>query len=303
MTRCTQAQQPSPVKSPTRTTSPSTDARSRSSSIRTRSRCSAPTTSAAPSKPLGIRRTSPTNPASSPSARSSSGGGSQQSWHHGAGQAWLDWPGSDRNRFRTSKGIDLWTQKQIGLLHSTTHTFTTSNVGLRILKAGTRVYLADGNNLKYSVDATSFSTVTGTPTVKCESIATDGFDVWAAYGASGLYQTNSGSAAASSYVTGSVDLVGYVKGRLMCAAGPSLFNVTAAGALPDALFTHSASAWVWSGFANAPGFIYAAGYAGGHSEIYSVTIADTVRLLIRRRSQRNSPKVKWSGRSSGTPGS
>ena len=207
---------------------------------------------------------------------------SQQSWHKGAGQTWLDWANSsDRDRFRTSKGVNVWTQKQLSLLNGTTRTKTSANSGLRLTVAGSRMYLADGTAVSYTTDGSAWTAVTGTPASNAVSVTSDGFNVYIATQANGIYKTDTSTGAATSYVTGDVELVGWVKGRIMAAdASGSLYNITAGGVLPAALFTHNAGAnFHWVGFADGPGFIYAAGYAGGHSEIYAVTLTDTASSL------------------------
>src|SRR5689334_12860346 len=40
----------------------------------------------------------------------------QESWHHGAGQEWLDRADSDPYRFRSSKGVDVWSKWALSLL-------------------------------------------------------------------------------------------------------------------------------------------------------------------------------------------
>lgn len=207
---------------------------------------------------------------------------SQQTWHKGAGQSWLDWPGADRDRFRSSKGIDCWTQKQLTLLNDTQRVRTSANSGLTMCVAGSRMYMGDGNSLLYTTNTTVYTAVTGTPASACTSVTSDGYNVYAAYGSNGVYTTNTGSSAATQLVTsGSVSLVAYVKGRLMAANANSIYNITSStpAALPSALFTHSNTGFSWVGFTQAPGFIYAAGYAGGRSEIYSITITSTGTAL------------------------
>ena len=212
---------------------------------------------------------------------------SQQSWHKGAGQSWLDWANtSDRNRYRSSKGINPWTQKNLTLHNGTTSAKTSANTQLGLTVAGARAYFASGTGQTtfYSTDGSTWTAVTGTPAATSSSITSDGYTVWVAYGASGVYQTNSGSGAATQLTnTGNPVLVGYAKGRLMAAdnAG-AIYNITSTtlAALPTALFTHRLGAnFTWVGFTEGPGFIYAAGYAGGKSEIYSITLTDTASAL------------------------
>lgn len=203
---------------------------------------------------------------------------STESWHDGAGQSYYDRKTSDQFRFHTSKGVNPWTAWQLSLLNDTSKTRSTANTNLLMCKAGTRVYLIDGTTVYYSTDASSWTATTGGPTAPA-SLCSDGFSVYVAAGAQGIYKTDTSTGAQASFVTGTVALVGYVKGRLMAAQGAALYNVTAGGALPAALSTHRDSNWTWVGFAEGAQHIYAAGYSGTHSEIYRIGIVDTAASL------------------------
>lgn len=81
---------------------------------------------------------------------------SQESWHHGAGQDFLDGrqgeTPTDPHRFRSSKGIDCWTRGQVSLLHPTLRVWSTSNTNLFLVTAQNDIglfvlYVADGNEL------------------------------------------------------------------------------------------------------------------------------------------------------------
>lgn len=203
---------------------------------------------------------------------------SQSDWSHGAGQTYYDRAGSDQARFNTSKGIDPWTKWQVSLLRDTAQKKASVNTNLFLIVAGGRVYLTDGQATSYTTTVTSaddFAAVTGGPAATALGIASDGFRVYVAYGASGLYVTNTGSGAftGGETVTGTVNVVGYVKGRLMAAAGGTLYNITTLGAaLPAALYTHPNSSFTWVGFTEGSSFIYAGGYAGDKSLIYRTAI-------------------------------
>ncbi len=212
---------------------------------------------------------------------------SQESWHAGAGQTYLDRitgaspytrQYSESSRFRTSKGVDPWTKWQLSLLPDTTQAKSSANTNLYLANAGTRLYLTDGQSTYYTTDVTAgsptWTAVTGTPAQTAQGIASDGFNVWISYaGANGVYATNTGTGAASAYVTSAASgPIGYAKGRLMLANDNSLYNITAGGALPTALLTHPNTAFRWVGFAEGPGQIYAAGFAGDKSLIYRTSI-------------------------------
>lgn len=198
---------------------------------------------------------------------------SQQSFHLGAGQDYLDRDDSLRSRYHTSKGIDPWTRGQISLLPATTEVLDSANTNLRLMPAGSRLYAADGTALKYTTDLSSWTTVTGTSGSTILSLASDGYYVWAADGAN-IYRTDTSTGAASSWTTTDADYIGYVKGRLMYTDGNVLGYVSnMATPTLTALFTHANSNFVWiNSFAEGPSAIYAAGYAGDKSLIYRVSI-------------------------------
>jgi hypothetical protein len=58
---------------------------------------------------------------------------------------------------------------------------------------------------------------------------------------------------------------------LMAANLNSIYNVTS-GTPPTALLTHANTDFSWVGFAEGPGFIYAAGYSGTRSLVYKITL-------------------------------
>jgi hypothetical protein len=65
--------------------------------------------------------------------------------------------------------------------------------------------------------------------------------------------------------------MGYVKGRLMAANGNALYNITST-TTQTLILTHPNTDFAWVGFAEGPGYIYAAGYSGNRSMIYKITI-------------------------------
>lgn len=201
-------------------------------------------------------------------------------WHLGAGQRKGDatlgtfqslYHQGNPFRFSTSKGIDVWTEGQISLLKDTHQARSSSNTNLRLMPAGSRLYLVDGTGLLYTTDGTpspaTWTTVTGTTGVAITSIASDGYTVWVTDGAN-VYSTNTGTGAAGAYSTVDIDVLGYAKGRLMGSKNNILYY-DVAGTL-TALFTHANTQFQWVGFAEGPAAIYTAGYAGDKSLIYRI---------------------------------
>lgn len=208
----------------------------------------------------------------------------QDSWSHGAGQSFVDRADSDPARFRRSKGVDVWSRWQLSLLPDTVSRRASSATNLMLETAGSYLYLTDGASLLFTQDVTVspvWTAVTGLPAVAASAMTSDGFSVWTAHGTSGIYRSTRGAASSSSYVTGTVGLVGYVKGRLMAAQGGALFNVTASGALPAPLYTHPNTDFRWIGFAEGKNVLYAAGFSGDKSLIYRTAVkADGTALDV-----------------------
>lgn len=210
---------------------------------------------------------------------------SYEDWSGGAGQRYLDRPavtgsssftGSIPNGFWASKGIDaLSTKWQISLLPDTKSLLASTNTNLAVTVVGTHIYVIDGQALKFASSlGGSWTTVTGTPAVTASSICTDGFNVWVAYGASGVYTTTEGAASASAYFAtgiGSAATLGYVNGRLMLADTNKLYNILT-NALPAALFTAGNPNMVFTNFAEGNGAIYVGAHAGNRSWIYGLTV-------------------------------
>jgi hypothetical protein len=212
---------------------------------------------------------------------------SQVSWHKGSGQPYADTGDAQEYRFDTSKNIDPWTRDELKLLPTTSQVLSSASTNLQMVVAGSRLYVADNQTLKYTTDLSTFSTVTGTPAAAINGMATDGYTVWVSYEGNGTYSTNTGSTSASSYNTGhNWGALAYVKGRLMAAGsgatdGYKIWNITASGNNPAILFTHPNTAFTWVGFAAGQQHIYAAGYAGKTSLIYKTSIkADGTALDI-----------------------
>lgn len=199
----------------------------------------------------------------------------QDSWHLGAGQVFLDRSASQEFRFRSSKGIDPWTQWQMTLQRDTTLALASANTNLPLTTCGIYLYVGDGTALKYTTDGITWHTVTGMPSVAISSLCSDGNSVYAAVGASGIYSTAGGTASATQYVTTAVDatsVVRFVMGRLMVGKGQAIYNVITSGALPAALFTSNYGGAIWVDFASGVDVLYAGMNSGDKAIIYAIGI-------------------------------
>ena len=211
----------------------------------------------------------------------------QDSWHVGAGQVYRDKPDGEPVRFRSSKGIDPWTRYQFTLLpEAQTKINEASSTNIDLTVAGDYLYWIAGGSIRYTQDITpntpTATNITGEPGTAplYGGITSDGFHIWTAHGTDGVYQTTRGAGSTASYATGTVKgPIEYVKGRLMAANDNSIYNITAAGALPAALFTHANTDFAWVGFAEGQASIYAAGFSGDKSLIYRITIKQDASAL------------------------
>lgn len=203
---------------------------------------------------------------------------SRADWSHGAGQIRADRPDSDHARYRTSKGVNVWTEHQISLLNDVDAKVSSSNTNLRLCPAGARLYFIDGTAVKYTTDVTadtpSLTTVTSSGANSKNSITSDGYTVWFCDGAD-VYSTNTGTNAASNFTTDNMTIVAYVKARLMAAdaTGAVYYCTNFASPTFTSLFTHNSGAqFTWIGFAEGQSAIYAAGYVGDKSYIYRIAV-------------------------------
>lgn len=199
---------------------------------------------------------------------------SQESWHMGAGQRFLDAKESDRNRFRSSKGMDPWTRGQLSLLADTELKSGSASTDIYTIGVQGYLYIAQGTALKYSTDpANNVATVvvTGTPGTNITSITTNGERIWLATGAD-IYSTTRGAATAAVFSTQDASLVGYANGRLLAANNETLYEISNAG-VATSIFVHPNSSFRWSFIESGQSAIYVGGNAGEQGEIYRIALA------------------------------
>ena len=200
---------------------------------------------------------------------------SQSSWHYGAGQDYSDTADAEAYRFRSNKGVNVWDRGKLSLLKDTTQILSDAAATLKSIVAGTRLYVASAGNVTFYTSLTASPTsCTAEPGGNVGSMTSDGYNVWASFAADGIHVTNTSTGAFSSYITGTDTFtkIKYTKGRLMAAAGATIYNFISSGGPGAGLFTHGNSTWSWVGFAGGQNHIYAAGYAGQTSLIYKTTI-------------------------------
>lgn len=198
-------------------------------------------------------------------------------WDNGAGQDFWDIFDSDRTRFRTSKGVDVWTnQHRAQLLHDTRNIRSSAQTNLNVLSTGTYLYVVDGQQVYSTADPTGASPTwtsavihNGEAAVNVNGIATDGAVVYAALGVNGIHRTTVG-ASASTHLSGyAATLVQYANGRLLAANSNDISEINSSG-VATTLMTHRVSTFAWTSIAGAPDGIFIGGNSGDRNEIYFI---------------------------------
>ena len=202
---------------------------------------------------------------------------SQSSFHGGAGLIYDSVAEVNaRIQFQSSAGVNPWTLGELSLLRSTS--LKVAGAGLPLVRGcingGVDTYLhAQGAVLSRVTDAsTTAITWGGSGTIV--SLADDGTNYYAADNTgiySGLIASGVG---AKIWNNSSANVVlDWAKQRLMAGIDNKIYELVGAGpALPTVKFTHPNASWVWTSFSESPAAIYAAGYAGGQSAVYSFVL-------------------------------
>lgn len=210
---------------------------------------------------------------------------SQSSWHYGSGLASaepLEVSDAEAHfRYRRGGGVDPWTAGQVSLLHDTQQAFASTGATQMLLGVDTGVLHADGLVLKYVTTGSSATVTWGGSVSSITSITSDGASYYAA-NTVGIYKGALPSGAgALLWNTGATTLCRWVKSRLFAAVGTALYELVggAPPTLPTALYTHPATGWTWTDFAEGPAAIYASGYVGDTSLIYRITVGTTATTV------------------------
>lgn len=203
---------------------------------------------------------------------------SQESWHKGAGQTYLDKVDSDAARFRSSLGVNVWEKGEISLLNAVAKNY----MGLpgQLLYQLGALYIVEGTNVLrlgdiYTPGATTTIDINlAEPDEQVRSITRGNLGFYAALGPNGVHLSGGTTASTSHYSDLNADVIANVGGRLMAAKNNIIYNITTSGAAPAALYTHPDGLMAWNSFAEAAGFIYAGGSSAfsDRSFIYKTTI-------------------------------
>lgn len=194
----------------------------------------------------------------------------------GAGQEFYDDATSDRHQFYKSRGIDGWTRRKIRLLNDTHRVRQSVNSGLRLLKVGAYMVLADGLFALSSADPTTPGTwvIDDTSAAPILAMATNGSKVFLACGTSGIRQFVPGTPGGSvltAPATFAATLVVYANGWLVATKANLIVSVDSVGAT-TVVGNHLNPGFTWNTGTSAPNAIYLAGNAGDHAEFYRLIV-------------------------------
>lgn len=192
---------------------------------------------------------------------------SWSTWHLGAGQEHADLADSTRERFRASKGVNVWNRGELTLLSDTELAHAHAGPTAQIVEKDGALYFLDGENV-YATDLTSATQCSGTPAADARSITSSGSAVYVAYGASGVYRAT--ETTFSQFTSAASDLVAWAKGRILSANGKLLEDLSTG--TPTTVLDHADSDFTWAAIAEGVSHIYAAGNSGSRALIYRIGI-------------------------------
>jgi len=223
---------------------------------------------------------------------------SQTDWSYGAGQLYLDNEDSDRRRFYSSTGIDIWTRGQITLLPTAetpgalpATSFIAGEILVdRVVQSSTGtefLYCANGLTLSYTSDPLS-----GSPTWASAFISTTtitGFTSDGQY----IYVSSTGATLPERLTIGTatgswpgtaedVNLISVAAGRLIGTKDNSIYELDAAGAKVSSSLDYSLplanSEWV--DIEACPNGIYAAANTDHTGTVYYIDVSTTDSTLV-----------------------
>jgi hypothetical protein len=202
------------------------------------------------------------------------------SWHAGAGQTHADRETSNPYRFRSSKGMDVWTKGELKALNDVTdQSPTTPNENIGLVVAGSRLYCYNATTTRFTSSTSgtwSWTTVTGTPASAPVGIASDGKNVWIAHPA-GIYSTTTSSSAVggSAFATppaGNWTGIWFNKGKLFASTDDGKIHTISGAGTVSNVIDRSTLGFTWTSSTGAGGYHYFAGYSGDKSIIFKVTL-------------------------------
>ena len=221
---------------------------------------------------------------------------SQTDWSYGAGQTFFDNATSNRGRFFSSSGVDVWTEGQISLLpmcESKNNALSLTNVIMEMFTKnsdGTEyMYVAAGNVLYYSSNfnvadgSVTWTTVTALASPQTiTDISSDGTTIFIAYGANRVAAKTGIGVTTQPTSLGSLnpDYFRVVGGRLFGIDGANVYEDDGDGAkVSSSLNSTLLGGGLWVTVCAGPVGFYAASNTTGTGAISFISIGDADGLL------------------------
>ena len=202
----------------------------------------------------------------------------RRNWDGGAGQSIMDLgDGRDTRRFRSSVGIDVWTEGRLSLLPSTAlSTNLINNSSIRLAVTASYIYALDSDGVYRSSDLSTWSqiVVDGIPA----DVASDGTNVYIGT-SSKIYKVTPGSTTPSVFANRAADRLWFAAGYLFVSDDEHLHTLAANGN-ETLVYTHFDSTFGWSAVFAIGSKVYAGGYSGSRSELYGFTISSAGALVL-----------------------
>ena len=207
---------------------------------------------------------------------------SQTDWSYGAGQLYLDNEDSDRRRFYSSQGVDIWTKGQITLLTDTEDASPSTAPGTEDLILE-RFVDANGQEYIYlASDSTMFFSISGgtswtehSVTQPIGSMTSDGSSVYVARtGTQVPEKFTLGGTTDLTFGTLTPNLLKIVAGRIIGAEGNDIYELDAAGAKASSSLDYSLplSTSTWVSITPASNGIYAAANTDNTGSLYYIGV-------------------------------
>jgi hypothetical protein len=203
------------------------------------------------------------------------------SWHAGAGQTHADRETSSPYRFRSSKGMDVWTKGELKALNDVVaQNPATPNENIGLVVAGARLYSFNGTKTYFTTETDSswsWNEVTGTPASAPAGIASDGKNVWVAY-PSAIWKTDTSSSSPHLATTfanppaGNWTGIWFNKGKLFASTSDGKIHTISGTGTVTNVIDRSVLGFTWTSSTGTGGYHYFAGFNGDKSIIFKVTL-------------------------------
>lgn len=200
----------------------------------------------------------------------------RESWHQGNAQTAGDRETSLPYRFNSSRGVDVWSKWELGLLPDTTLKVSGSSSTPWVNVVDGSLCVVEGTNLRWyaSIGAAA---VSYTLTSAAVSVTQSGSAVYIALAGGTIVTATPGNNVSAFATLANVSYVGYFKDFIVAAANNVLYNVTSG--TPVTIRTHPLSTFRWVDGAEGPTCIYLLGGSGDRWVVHRLSVDESGTVL------------------------